>query len=371
MKYERMPIEIESPEEYGYDKIKFNLSESSITDQTIESLGLKIPNLTLLYNEHRGETELRKLIAEDAGVNTDDVLITSGAAGALFIITTSQLATMDASGRDHLVVVRPNYATNLETPKAVGCEISYIDVTFESGFQPNVDDIETAIKPNTRLVSVTCPHNPTGSTLSREALDRLVAITKEKGVLLLVDETYRDITFGEKLPVAASLGDHVLSVSSLSKSFGIPGVRIGWLISTNKNLQETFLAAKEQISISGSVINEWIATQVLSRRQQVLADTTDEMRVRLQMVESWIESEDLLEWVKPTGGVVCFPRIKKEPEGGFAAFYDRLLTKYATYVGPGHWFELPDNFFRLGYGWPKREELQGGMKAISKALRDE
>ncbi|KAM0327140.1 hypothetical protein ACHAQA_006271 [Verticillium albo-atrum] len=371
MKYERMPIEIESPEEFGYDKIKYNLSESSISDQTLDSLDLKIPNLTLLYNEHRGDTKLRTLVAEDANVSADDVLITSGAAGALFIITTSQLGTTDPSQRNHLVVVRPNYATNLETPKAVGCEISYVDVTFESSFQPNIDNIEAAIKPNTRLVSVTCPHNPTGSSLSRDALDQLVAITKEKGVLLLVDETYRDIAYGEKLPVAASLGDHVLSVSSLSKSFGIPGARTGWLITTNKELQETFLAAKEQISISGSVINEWIATQVLSRRQEILAETTDEMRIRLKMVESWIESEELLEWVKPTGGVVCFPRIKNEPKGGLPAFYERLLKKHSTYVGPGHWFEQPDNFFRLGYGWPTREELEGGMKAISAALRDE
>ncbi|KAJ5670956.1 pyridoxal phosphate-dependent transferase [Penicillium longicatenatum] len=371
MKYERMAIEIESPEEYGYDKIKYNLSESSITDQSLESLGLQIPNLTLLYNEHRGETKLRKLIADDANVSVDDVLITSGAAGALFIIATSQLGAMHGSEPKHLVVVRPNYATNLETPKAVGCQISYIDVTFESGFQPNIDEIEAAIKPNTRLVSVTCPHNPTGSTLSREALDRLVAITKQKGILLLVDETYRDIVFGQKLPVAASLGDHVLSVSSLSKSFGIPGVRIGWLITTNQQLQEIFLAAKEQISISGSVIDEWIATQVLARRQQILANTTEEMRIRLRMVESWIGSEELLEWVKPTGGVVCFPRIKKEPSGGFPAFYNRLLKNYATYVGPGHWFELPDCFFRLGYGWPTSEELEGGLKAISAALREE
>ncbi|KAF5685410.1 C6 transcription factor [Fusarium denticulatum] len=355
MKFERMPIEIESPEEYGYDKIKYNLSESSITDQTLESLDLKIPNLTLLYNEHRGETKLRKLIADDAGVSADDVLITSGAAGALFIITTSQLGSTPNSESNHLVVVRPNYATNLETPKAVGCDISYIDVTFENDFQPNIDEIEGAIKSNTRLVSVTCPHNPTGSTLSREALDRLVAITKKKGVLLLVDETYRDIAFAEKLPVAASLGDHVLSVCSLSKSFGMPGVRMGWLITTNKTLQETFLAAKEQISISGSVINEWIAIDVLSRRGKILRDTTDEMKVRLQMVESWIKSEELLEWVKPTGGVVCFPRIKQEPKGGFAAFYGRLLNNHAT----------------LGYGWPTREELEGGMRAISAALRDE
>ncbi|CAI7573222.1 unnamed protein product [Penicillium discolor] len=171
MKYERMPIE------------------------TIESLGLQIPNLKLLYNEHRGETELRKLIAEDANVSADDVLITSGVAGALFIITTSQLGSTNAGEHNHLVVVRPNYATNLETPRAIGCEISYIDVTFESDFQPNIDEIEDAIKPNTWLVSVTCPHNPIGSTLSREALDRLVTVTKKKGVLLLVDETYRDIAF--------------------------------------------------------------------------------------------------------------------------------------------------------------------------------
>src|SRR6478752_6604968 len=103
MKFERMPIEIESPEEYGYDKIKYNLSESSITDQTLESLNLQIPNLTLLYNEHRGETELRRLIAEDANVSADDVLVTAGAAGALFIITTSQLASTPTSDPHHLV----------------------------------------------------------------------------------------------------------------------------------------------------------------------------------------------------------------------------------------------------------------------------
>ncbi|KAL9945782.1 hypothetical protein D7B24_008153 [Verticillium nonalfalfae] len=370
MKYERMPIEIESPEEYGYENIKYNLSESSITDQTLESLNLKIPNLTLLYNAHRGEVNLRTLIANHANVAADDVLITGGAAGALFIVATSQLGAGQGKQGNHLVVIRPNYATNLETPKALGCDITHIDMTFESGFQPNIDTIEASIKPNTRLVSVTSPHNPTGSTLSRADLDRLVAVTKRKGVLLLVDETYRDVSYGESLPVAASLGPHVLSVNSLSKSFGIPGIRTGWLICTDKKLQETFLAAKEQISISGSVINEWIATQVLSRREEILAATTDEMRARLDLVEEWIESEELLEWVKPTGGVVCFPRIKKVPTGGFAAFYERLLKEHSTYVGPGHWFDMPDSSFRLGYGWPTRQELKAGMEAISAALRE-
>lgn len=96
-----------------------------------------------------------------------------------------------------------------------------------------------------------------------------------------------------------------------------------------------------------------------------------EMKERVQIVRSWIQDEDMLEWVEPAGGVVCFPRIKKEPAGGWAAFYSRLLTKYQTYVGPGHWFELPGSYFRLGFGWPTRDELQGGMEAISKTLRDD
>lgn len=364
MKYLRMPIEVESPEEYGYDKIKYNLSESSIADQSLSSLGLQIPDLTLLYNEHRGSTELRKEIVRGTGLHVDDVLITGGAAGALFIVATSLLTS-----KDHLVVVRPNYATNLETPKAIGCDITYIDLTFDDRFEPDISAIENAIRPGTKLVSITCPHNPTGTVISRESLDKLVAITKEKGVLLLVDETYRDVHYGTQLPIAASLGNHVLSVSSLSKSFGVPGIRLGWVITQDQKLQEIFLAAKEQISISGSVINEWIAQQLLSRKEAILSATCEEMRIRLDMVSAWIESDDLLEWIKPAGGVVCFPHIKIEPEGGYAQFYENLLTKYGTYVGPGHWFEMSDAYFRVGFGWPTREELAAGMDAISKALR--
>ncbi|KAK5044648.1 hypothetical protein LTR84_010540 [Exophiala bonariae] len=365
MKYVRMPIEIESPEEYGYDKIKNNLSESSIADQTLRTLGLQIPtDIVLLYNEHRGSTRLRELIVADSGLSKDDVLITSGAAGALFIISTSQL-TRD----DHLVVVRPNYATNIETPKAIGCEITYVDLSFELGFTIDLSFIESVIKAGTKIVSVTCPHNPTGAVMSRDTLNSLVALTKARGCLLLVDETYRDIHYGEQLPIAAQLGDHVISVASLSKSYGIPGIRCGWVITQNKDLQEQFLAAKEQINISGSVIDEWIAEQVLEKREIILGQTIQEMKIRLDMVATWIGKEDLLEWVRPVGGVVCFPKMRTEPPGGTAKFYERLLLQHATYVGPGHWFEMPDMFFRLGFGWPSREQLKAGMDAISRALR--
>lgn len=365
MRYSRMPIEVESPEEYGYGNIRFNLSESSIADQSLASFGLEIPDLTLLYGEHRGSPGLRELIASvDPSLGINDVLICGGAAGALFIVATAVLGK-----DDHLVVVRPNYATNLETPRAIGCGIALIDLAFEDGFALDPDRIEQAITPSTKLVSITCPHNPTGTSIAEAELRRIVEITARHGVLLLVDETYRDLSLATPLPIAASLGSHVISVSSLSKAFGAPGIRVGWIINSDPALQELFLAAKEQISICGSVINEWVAEGILRQKRAFLTRTLAEWRRRLDRIAEWLEGEDLLEWVKPTGGVVCFPRMTAEPPGGTDAFYRRLLQEHGTYVGPGHWFEMPDTYFRLGYAWPTAQELDSGLAGISAALR--
>ncbi len=360
-----MPIEVESPEEYGYGKIRFNLSESSVADHSISSLGLTIPDLTLLYNGHRGSDRLRELIvAGEAGVSADDVLVTSGAAGALFIAATTILGP-----NDHLVVVRPNYATNLETPRAIGCKQTEIDLSFDDGFALDPERVKAAITPATRLVSVTCPHNPTGTMFDLATLDRLIEITREAGCYLLVDETYRDLTFDGKLPLAVSRAEHAISVASLSKAYGVPGIRIGWVITRDGGLQEKFLAAKEQISISGSVIDEWIAEEILAERAERLAPVMAEMRRRRDRIAAWIAGEELLDWVPPSGGVVCFPRMKADPPGGTDGFYKRLLEEHGCYVGPGHWFEMPDRYFRLGFGWPTGDELEQGLVAISRALR--
>jgi aspartate/methionine/tyrosine aminotransferase len=365
MNYTRMVIEKEAPEEYGYDRIRYNLSESSIADQKLSDIGLSLPDLTLFYGEHRGDRELRALIsAQDAGVSPDDVLVTAGAAGALFIISTSLL-----SANDHLVVIRPNYATNIETPRAIGCAIGFVDLAFEEGFAIDVERVKAAIQPNTRLISVTCPHNPTGTMMSRTELDALVALAEASGCHLLVDETYRDLSYGKRLPSAASLSPRAISVSSLSKAFGIPGIRIGWLITRDAALQEKFLAAKEQIGICGSVIDEGIARGMLQRRDAFLATLLPEMAKRRDIVQAWIDNEPLVDWVRPEGGVVGFPRLNVDAGFDLDRFYVNLLETHGTYVGPGHWFEMPKRFFRVGFGWPTEAQLRGGLDAISAGLR--
>lgn len=369
MKYRRMPIEEESPEQFGYDRIRYNLSESSVRDRSLEDLGIALGDLLLFYGDHAGNGMLRDLVASQsggagAGVSADDVLVTAGAAQALFVIATSLLER-----GDHLVVVRPNYATNIETPRAIEADVSFLDLRFDDGFHIDPERLMALVTPRTKYVSITLPHNPTGVMMTEADLRRVIAAVERAGCRLLVDETYREMTFGEPLPVAATLSERVISVSSLSKTYGIPGIRTGWLVCRDRGLLTTFLAAKEQIGICGSVVDEEIAARAFSQREEWLAELKPFIARQLGVVRDWIAREEHMEWVEPSGGVVCFPRIRPEAPVDVGEFYRVLGEEHGAYVGPGHWFEQDDRHMRIGYAWPLPAELEGGLAAVSASIR--
>ena len=367
MKYVRMPIEIESPEQMGYSTIKNNLSESSYTDTIFKNLDLNLNDLVICYGDHVGHPGLRQEILknESPNLSANDVLVTAGAAAALFIISTSLLEK-----DDELIVVKPNYATNIETPKAIGASIKYLEMSHDKGYKVDLALLEKMITPRTKLVSITCPHNPTGTMISEDQLQQIIKIVEKSNAYLLVDETYRDMSFQYKLPIAASLSNKVISVSSLSKSYGLPGIRIGWLITQNKDLQELFLAAKEQIFICGSVVDEEIAFRYLAKRNEFFPAIKKDMIEKFEIVKTWMNQQNVFDWIEPTGGVVCFPKIKSNLNIDLQKFYHVLLSDYKTYVGPGHWFEESDRSFRLGFGWPTQTELKDGLKALELAVKD-
>ena len=367
MRYRRTPIEIESPEELGYDAITNNLAESSFRDRSLADyeIDTDVGDLLLQYGDHRGVPRLREQIAGDApgSVGVDDVLVTAGAAPALFIVATALL-----EAGDHLLIEEPNYATNLETPRTLGAEVEPLPLRFEDSWQLDLDLVESRLRPETKLISVTYPHNPTGAMVGRAELERLVAIVEaHPQARLLVDETYRELAFGEPLPVAAGLSERAISISSMSKTYGLPGLRIGWLISRDPELTTPLLAAKEQILICGSPINEEMAARVLEARDRVLPPIKATIAEHLDIVREWMRGQSTFEWVEPQAGVVGMPRLIDPDRVDLDRFYDDLLRQHGTYVGPGHWFDQPRSCFRLGFGWPETEELRRGLDGLSAA----
>ena len=366
MRFPRMAIEAESPEQLGYDRVRFNLTESSVRDRSLGEFGLDSATLTLCYGDHLGNGDLRTLIARRAAaqLGADDVLLTAGASAALFIVAISLL-----NPGDHMIVVRPNYATNIATPRGMGCEVDCLDLEFDNAFALDVDALAARVRPTTRLISLTTPHNPTGVALSEQTLARVIALAEACGAYLLVDETYRDMSFVPPPPVAATLSARAISVSSLSKGFGLPGIRVGWTVSRDPGLMHLFLCAKEQIGICGSVLDEAIALKAVVGADAWLAGSETRLVAAVSRVRAWMAREPLLEWVAPLGGCVAFPRIRADAGVDIATFYRILNGEHAAYVGPGHWFEQDDRYFRIGYGWPTPEELQGGLDAVSASLR--
>jgi aspartate/methionine/tyrosine aminotransferase len=370
MRYRRMPIEMESPENLGYSRIRYNLTESSMADEPLRPLldeaTPDLERIALQYTDHRGSAELRGLIAADTpGASADDVLLTPGAAAALFIVATSLLEPTD-----HLVVARPNYGSNIETPRAIGCDIAYLDLSFEDGYRVDPDRIAALMTSRTRLVSLTCPHNPTGAVMDEATLRRVVSLVEERGARLLVDETYRDMTYGQPLPVAAGLSRRAVSVSSLSKTYGMPGLRTGWIVCRDPQLMDSFLAAKEQIVLADSVVDQALALAAYRRRPARLPAVRATIAHRLAIVREWVAGQGDLEWVEPGGGVVCFPRMRAGLEVDVDRFYRLLNERYGTYVGPGPWFEQSRRHMRIGFGWPAQDDLRAGLARVSQAIRE-
>jgi aspartate/methionine/tyrosine aminotransferase len=362
-----MPIEIESPEELGYGTIANNLAESSFSDLRLADYGIDadVGALLLQYGDHRGLPALRAQIAQDV-LDPDDVLVTAGAAAALFVVATTLL-----EAGEHALVVRPNYATNVETPRAIGASAEYVDLRFEDDWRLDLDRIAAGLRPDTRLVSVCVPHNPTGQAMEPDALRALVELVERHGTAwLLVDETYRELAYAETPAPATTMSARVIGVSSLSKAYGLPGLRIGWITCRDAELAEQLLAAKEQIFIAGSLLDETMATRVLERRAAVLPGILEAVRERRGIVTDWMAGQEQFEWCAPQAGVVCFPRLRPERGADVERFYDALLRRHGTYVGPGHWFEQDRRFFRLGFGWPGAVELQRGLDGLLAAARE-
>ena len=350
--------------EEWFDKYQFevdyDIGESGVKFLKLGELSLNLDDVELRYAHHLGNPELRTQIASFyENLSRENVAVTTGAAESIFSIIASL-----TSKKDHIIVECPNYPSFWYIPESLERSMDLFFLDYEENFKPNLKKLEKMIKPNTKLICLTHPNNPTGSIITEAELKEIIDMIEDRNIYLLMDETYRELTFDSPLPPAASLNANVISVSTMSKVYGLPGIRVGWSASLEKSIIEGILKVREQTTICNSALNEFIALQILKKKDHHLKEIIQRIKENYKILNDWMEAQHHLELVPPKGSVTCFPRFDEPTE----KLCRLLVEKYRTFTVPGYCFKM-DSFFRLGFGG-ETEELKNGLEKLALAIEE-
>src|SRR6266545_7389173 len=297
-------------------------------------------DLRLGYTETAGHPLLRAEIAREyETVRPDQVLVCSGAEEAVFL----SLGVILGPG-DHAVVVWPSYQSLHEVARAVGAEVTLLPLEHEQGWALDLDRLRAAMRPTTQAIVVNFPHNPTGALPPRATLDELVAIAEEAGAWLVSDEVYRllELDPAERWPAAVDRSVKALSIGVMTKTFGLGGLRIGWVAARGAELLGRIAAHKDYTTICNSAPSEILALIGLRARDRVL---------------------DRVEWVPPRAGTMAFPRLRADlPAADLAA---ALVKQEGVLLLPGSIYGHNGNHFRLGFGRRDLPEALGGLRRFA------
>ena len=348
---------------------RYDLAESYCASLSVGELAdpAELAEVVLNYGTSRGDTELRELVAEGTSVTAEEVLITVGAIEALFL-----LAQASCGPGDHVLLATPCFPPTRIVPTGLGAVIDLLPLSFAEGYRLPLEKFAAALTPRTRLVSLASPQNPNGVRFTEEELRGAVEAVRERApeAVILVDETFRESAYGDD-PVPdsiAGLSPRVVTCSSLSKSLGAPGLRLGWLTTTDPDRYEQLRTAKFHSTIACSTVDEFLGVRVLRRRQEILAPRAKLLGATLAELLEWTHDRPI-EIVRPDGGAMCCLRL---PESEFdddavASFYARLAENEVS-VGPGSWFGEEDRVFRLGFGSLPAEMFTAALDRLGDAL---
>lgn len=344
-----------------------NLQLSDVLDAQAMS---ELASLSLGYGTAEGDAALRAQIAQAHGVGPDDVVVTAGGMQALFILA----FTLCGPGTE-AVVAAPLFPLARNALQAVGTQVRPLTLRFDAGYQPDLDELRSLLSPNTRLVSLASPQNPSGVAIPLPTLRRIVALMAEHApqAFLLVDETYRDAAYGGERAAASALelGDRVVTTASLSKCHGAPGLRVGWAITRHAELRAQLVTAKFNTTVACGNIDEALALRLLKRGDSLLAERGAHLAKNLALVEAWVQREAaLVDWVRPDAGALCCVRLKPGvfDEAAVERFH-AALPGQGVRVGDGRWFGEAARVFRLGFGLLPPAELGEALAGVSAALR--
>jgi aspartate/methionine/tyrosine aminotransferase len=320
-----------------------------------------LSGLWLGYTESRGDPELRRAIAalyERAG--PEHVLVHAGAQEPIFSFMNVAL-----QAGDHVVSQFPAYQSHYSIAEAIGAEVSQWPSDLVRGGAPDPDDLATLIRPSTRAIVMTTPNNPTGYVFDRERLDAVVAIARKHGLWLFSDEVYRgsERDPADRQPAVCDLYERGVSLGAMAKVYGLAGLRIGWIATSDATIYDGMAAFKDYLTICNSAPSEFLA-KVALRHGAALIERVRRIAVRnLDLLDEFFSRRsDTFEWIRPRAGTTAFPRYLA---GSAERFCDDLVHRAGVLLLPSTAFDAGDDRVRVGFA---RSNLPDALAALDEFL---
>jgi aspartate/methionine/tyrosine aminotransferase len=333
-------------------KVKYVLCASDCESLAIEDLlalepgaAEQLNKLWLGYTEYSGRPALREAISRlYSRIEPDQIVVHTGAEEAIY-----NFMNVALDPGDHIIVHFPCYQSLSEIAASNGCEVTRWTTREEDGWELDLAFLRKIIQPNTRAIVVNCPHNPTGYLMDAAKQRELIEIAREHNLLLFSDEVYRELEYdtADRLSAACDLYENAVSLGVMSKTYGLAGLRIGWVASQNREIPAKMVAHKDYMSMCNSAPSEFLATLALRHREKLAARNLAIIAENQPILDRFFEKHRaVFNWQRPKAGSIAFPSLKQD---GVEAFCQDLLDRTGVLLIPGTLFDAGNRNFRIGF----------------------
>jgi len=337
--------------------VEYNMSESGVHPVSLNELrqlGLnldELDNLPLGYSQSNGTIELREAIAKHyPGSTIENIEVTNGSSEANYILS----LTLLKEGDDVLFQV-PNYMQLYGVPKSLGANVKKFSLVQNNNWEPNWGEFDEALSNKTKFIYVSNPNNPTGSILSKPAMERIIEAVEKYDAYLISDEVYQGAELEKELTSSFwGISDRVFIVSGLSKAYGIPGIRIGWIVGQPEVVAECW-SQHDYITISPNILSDKMAHIAVQQenRKKLYARTKQIIGENRKVFQDWIDSfSDFFDYIEPEAGAIAF--VKYNHDIPSLELVERLRINQNVLIVPGIHFGM-EGFLRIALGSPSEE----------------
>lgn len=311
-----------------------------------EGAAAKFQKVWLGYTESQGSPALRKEICElYETIQPEDILVHTGAEEAIYLFMFAAFKEYD-----HVIIHSPGYQSLAEVAHAAGCDVSPWRAREENGWSLDFDELRHLMRTNTKAIIINTPHNPTGYLMSRKDYEAVHKFAQGNNLLLFSDEVYRESEYDSttRLVAACDLGDHAISLGVTSKTYGLAGLRIGWIATKNRKVYEKMASLKDYTTICNSAPSEFLGEVAMRNRIKLAKRNLGIIKDNLAVMDKFFSRHaDLFAWIRPQAGSMAFPRLLN---GEVEEFCDRLAKEAGVLLLPGSVYDDSNNHFRLGLG---------------------